>query len=163
MGNASDASDIFLSKISKEHDILVGSIYSVFCKLAARRGRLLSRADPNGVLLCPPPRSAVPHGQLRSAPGCVPQALDAEAGRVLHHQSLHQRPRDDAHLVSLGDTLVLFAQVCHNVKSARPWDGCELWLWSPSHLHLLLTCEQVAVRRDHLSALRHVRRAVWPV
>lgn len=53
MGNASDASDIFLSKISKEHDILIGSIYSVFCKSAARRRRFPSPADPNGVLLCP--------------------------------------------------------------------------------------------------------------
>ncbi|XP_003963605.2 opsin 7, group member d [Takifugu rubripes] len=34
MGNASEASDIFLSKISKEHDILIGSIYSVFCLLS---------------------------------------------------------------------------------------------------------------------------------
>lgn len=32
MGNASDASDVFVSKISKEHDILIGSIYSVFCE-----------------------------------------------------------------------------------------------------------------------------------
>lgn len=32
MGNASDTSDVFASTISKEHDILIGSLYSVFCK-----------------------------------------------------------------------------------------------------------------------------------
>lgn len=53
MGNASDASDIFLSKISKEHDILIGSIYSVFCKLATCHRCFLSRTDPNSVFLCP--------------------------------------------------------------------------------------------------------------
>lgn len=37
----------------------------------------------------------------------------------------------------------------------------ELLPWSRPHL--LLICEQVAVWRHHLSVLRHVRRAVWPV
>ncbi|KAK2851757.1 hypothetical protein Q5P01_008033 [Channa striata] len=34
MGNASDASAVFASTISKEHDILMGSLYSVFCLLS---------------------------------------------------------------------------------------------------------------------------------
>ncbi|XP_029281972.1 opsin-5-like [Cottoperca gobio] len=34
MGNASDTSAVFASTISKEHDILMGSLYSVFCVLS---------------------------------------------------------------------------------------------------------------------------------
>ncbi|KAM8753616.1 opsin 7, group member d [Acanthopagrus schlegelii] len=34
MGNASDTSAVFASSISKEHDILMGSLYSVFCILS---------------------------------------------------------------------------------------------------------------------------------
>ncbi|XP_032376003.1 opsin-5 [Etheostoma spectabile] len=34
MGNASDTSAVFASSISEEHDILMGSIYSVFCILS---------------------------------------------------------------------------------------------------------------------------------
>lgn len=52
MENASDTSDVFVSKISKEHDILIGSIYSVFCKFAAFHGPsgcFLSCANPNCV------------------------------------------------------------------------------------------------------------------
>lgn len=32
MGNASDTSAVFASTISKEHDILMGSLYIIFCK-----------------------------------------------------------------------------------------------------------------------------------
>lgn len=43
-----------MSKISKEHDILVGSIYSVFCKFAALHrppGGFLSRINPDSVVV----------------------------------------------------------------------------------------------------------------
>ena len=36
MGNASDASSLFASRISKEKDILMGSLYSVFCEFTKR-------------------------------------------------------------------------------------------------------------------------------
>lgn len=32
MGNASETSDAFASTISKEHDIIMGSLYSIFRK-----------------------------------------------------------------------------------------------------------------------------------
>lgn len=98
-----------------------------------------------------PRRFAVPHGQLHSAPGCVSQAVDAEAGRVLHHQSLHQRPRDDAHLVSFSDTVVLFAQVCHNVKNvgwlAPGFVNCGSIFSSPVNRWLFgeITCQLYAM------------------
>lgn len=114
MGNASDTSDVFVSKISKEHDILIGSIYSVFCKFAAFHrpsGRFLSCTDPTSVFFLSPCRYTVPHGQLHTAASCVSQALDAEAGWVLHRQPLHQRPGHDAHFVSSGDTVIFFTQV----------------------------------------------------
>ncbi|CAL8367230.1 unnamed protein product [Lota lota] len=34
MGNASDASDAFVSTISREHDVIMGSLYTVFCTLS---------------------------------------------------------------------------------------------------------------------------------
>ncbi|XP_056449452.1 opsin 7, group member d [Gadus chalcogrammus] len=34
MGNASDASDVFASTISREHDVIMGSLYTVFCALS---------------------------------------------------------------------------------------------------------------------------------
>nr|XP_040048278.1 opsin 7, group member d isoform X2 [Gasterosteus aculeatus aculeatus] len=37
MGNASDTSAVFASTISKERDILMGSLYSVFCKSTTRK------------------------------------------------------------------------------------------------------------------------------
>ncbi len=46
MGNASDTSAVFASTISKEHDILMGSLYSVFCKSTHRANlRCVSFAD----------------------------------------------------------------------------------------------------------------------
>lgn len=110
MGNASDTSDVFVSKISKEHDILIGSIYSVFCKFAAFHApcaRFLSQQR----VFSSPCRYSVPHGQLHPAASRISQAVHAEAGRVLHRQSVHQRPGDDAHLVSSGDTVFFFTQV----------------------------------------------------
>ncbi|KAJ3586180.1 hypothetical protein NHX12_012581 [Muraenolepis orangiensis] len=42
MGNASDISDVFVSTISREHDVVMGSLYTVFCTLSlAGNGVLL--------------------------------------------------------------------------------------------------------------------------
>lgn len=123
MGNASDTSDVFVSKISKEHDILIGSIYSVFCKSAAFHAPCGCFLSQQCVFLSPC-RYSVPHGQLHPAASRISQAVHAEAGRVLHRQSVHQRPGDDAHLVSSGDTVFFFTQV---------WtDG---WRFGPNRLH----------------------------
>lgn len=67
-----------------------------------------------------PCRHTVPRGQLHTAASCVSQEVDAKAGRVLHRQSLHQRPGDDAHFVSSGNSLIFFTQVWPNIwaKSA---------------------------------------------
>lgn len=32
MANISDPSDVFVSTISKEHDIVMGALYSIFCE-----------------------------------------------------------------------------------------------------------------------------------
>lgn len=53
MGNASDTSDVFVSKISKEHDILIGSIYSVFCKFAAFHAPCGCFLSQQRVFFCP--------------------------------------------------------------------------------------------------------------
>lgn len=126
MGNASDTSAVFASTISKEHDILMGSLYSVFCK--STQQAQISAVSPSltsclhdkspqvnnlSFLLFFFYRYTVPHGQLHSATCCISQAVDLEASWVLHHQSLHQWPWDDALFIPIGNTVIFFTQVSH--------------------------------------------------
>lgn len=101
MGNASDASDIFLSKISKEHDVLIGAIYSVFCKLASRRRRFPPLPGPNGVFLSLPP----PAGLLSLTGNCVLLL-------VAYHKRSMLKPAEffiiNLSISDLGMTLTLF-------------------------------------------------------
>ena len=130
MGNASDTSAVFISTISKEHDILMGSLYSVFCKshthIHTRWANLccfdpsltpdkspLAHRQLNRSLSFLFYRCTVPHGQLHPATCCVSQAVDLEAGRVLHHQSFRQWPWDGALFIPFSNTVVLHTQVSH--------------------------------------------------
>lgn len=114
MGNASDTSAVFVSTISKEQDIFMGSVYSAFCKSEWKCAPPLQmHTDLCEISSLSPRRFTVPHGQQHPATCCVPQALDLEAGRVLHHQPLHQRPWDDALSVPTGHTVRLCTQVLY--------------------------------------------------
>lgn len=119
MGNASDTSDIFLSKISKEHDILVGSIYSVFCKWAAcpsPPGRFLSPTDPSSVLPCP--RA----GFLSLAGNCILLL-------VAYHKRSMLKPAEffivNLSVSDLGMTLTLFPLAIPSSFSHRCVSLCE--------------------------------------
>lgn len=123
MGNASDTSAEFASRIPKEYDIFMGSLYSVFCKSTQHANlyymdHLLWGQIPRGercVAIHFNPfffyRYTVCHGQLHSATCCISQAVDLEASGVLHHQSLYQWPWDDTVFIPTGNTISFFAQV----------------------------------------------------
>lgn len=118
MGNAPDTSAAFHSTISKEHDVVMASLYTVFCEFEPTREleatktcageRLLTVLGVFSLHSC-----TVPPGQLHSATCCISQAINLETSRVLHHQSVHQRPWDDAGFVPTGDSISLFTQVPH--------------------------------------------------
>lgn len=118
MGNASDTSAVFASTISKEYDIFMGSLYSVFCKSTwnASLCSVHHLLTPNSIspsFYFFKYRRTVSHGQLRPATCCVSQAVDLEASRVLHHQSFYQRPWDDAVFIPTGSAISFFTQVRH--------------------------------------------------
>lgn len=82
MANISDPSAVFVSTISKEHDIVMGSLYSIFCEFArpaqhcttwhmgssssSVQARIPVVAECQAQLTPPigPHRPTVPHGQL---------------------------------------------------------------------------------------------------
>lgn len=141
MANTSDPSGVFVSTISKEHDIVMGLLYSIFCTLTrppshirssfswAVQPRIPVVAKCQAWLTHPrgPCRHPVPGGQLHSATGGVSQALDLEASRVLHHQSVHKWPRNDAVSVPAGHSVNLLTQVTTGSRLVFPSFsiGCE--------------------------------------
>lgn len=70
-------------------------------------------SSAQSVFIMFPYRYTVPHGQLHPATCCISQAVDLEASRVLHHQSLHQWPWDDTLFIPAGNYVILFTQVSH--------------------------------------------------
>lgn len=129
MANISAPSDVFASTISKEHDIVMGSLYSIFCEstrpsshcttsrirssFGCVKAQIPAVAKCQSSLThpCGPHRHPVPNGQLHSATGGVSQALDLEASRVFHHQPVHKWPRNDPVPVPTGHSVHLFTQV----------------------------------------------------
>lgn len=128
MGNASDTSDVFVSKISKEHDILIGSIYSVFCKFAAFHrpsGRFLSCADPNSVVCFFCPRAGI----LSLMGNCILLL-------VAYHKRSTLKPAEffivNLSISDLGMTLTLFPLAIPSSFSHRWEDGR---MFGPKRLH----------------------------
>lgn len=117
MGNASDTSVVLTSTISKEHDIFMGSLYSLFCESTQYLCWFFcfcffmlypSLAQLNLLFFH---RYTVHHRQLHTATCCLSQAVNLETSRVFYHQSLHQWPWDDTHFTSTGHTIGVFTQV----------------------------------------------------
>lgn len=145
MGNASDTSDAFSSKISKEHDFLIGSIYSVFCKFAAFRrpsGGFLSCQGPRSVFCCPRP------GVLSLMGNCILLL-------VAHHKRSTLKPAEffivNLSISDLGMTLTLFPLAIPSSFSHR----CERTMDTGAKLapQLLFRC--------NLTSSRFVQNQKW--
>jgi len=104
-------------------------------------------------------RCPLPPGQLHSAPCRISQAVDLEASGVLHRQSLHQWPWDDALFIPTGHTISFYTQVSHaappplfflfsRIKLLSQWKLFEkkmscflVWAHCNLNIYFLLTVE----------------------
>lgn len=84
MGNASDTSAVFASTISKEHDILMGSLYSVFCKSTQQAN--IYRVDLSQI-----PTGASPAHLNQSLSFCLTGILSLMGNCILLLVAYHKR------------------------------------------------------------------------